>query len=115
LRSATIIDEETLVAEQHAALRAAFAELPPHCQQLLSMLFADPPRSYSEIHATLGIAVGSVVGWTGSSGRTPRHLDAAGNRTEYGGRGIMISAGRGSSAENSLTIGVSPCLSRPPG
>ncbi len=55
-----VIDEEILMAEQNAALRAAFAELPPRCQQLLSMLISDPPRSYAEIHAELGIPVGSI-------------------------------------------------------
>jgi RNA polymerase sigma factor (sigma-70 family) len=55
-----VIDEEILVAERNAALRAAFAELPPHCRQLLAMLFADPPLSYSQISATLGIPVGSI-------------------------------------------------------
>ena len=55
-----VIDEEILMAERNAALRAAFAELPPRCQQLLSMLISDPPRSYAEIHAELGIPVGSI-------------------------------------------------------
>jgi RNA polymerase sigma factor (sigma-70 family) len=55
-----IIDEEILMAERNAALRAAFAELPPKCQQLLGMLTKDPPCSYAEISATLDIAVGSI-------------------------------------------------------
>jgi RNA polymerase sigma factor (sigma-70 family) len=55
-----VIDGEILVAERNAALRAAFAELPPRCQQLLSMLISDPPHSYAEIHAELGIPVGSI-------------------------------------------------------
>ena len=54
------IDEEILVAERNAALRAAFAELPPRCQQLLSMLLSDPPHSYADIHRELGIPVGSI-------------------------------------------------------
>jgi RNA polymerase sigma factor (sigma-70 family) len=54
------IDEEILMAEQNAALRAAFAELPSRCQRLLSMLISDPPHSYAEIHAELGIPVGSI-------------------------------------------------------
>jgi RNA polymerase sigma factor (sigma-70 family) len=54
------IDEEILVAERNAALRAAFTELSARCQQLLSMLISDPPRSYAEIHTELGIPVGSI-------------------------------------------------------
>jgi len=56
----TAIDEEILMAEQNAAVRAAFAELPSRCQQLLSMLISDPPHSYANIHAELGIPVGSI-------------------------------------------------------
>jgi len=55
-----VIDEEILVAERNAALRAAFAELQPRCQQLLSMLLSDPPHSYADIHRELGIPVGSI-------------------------------------------------------
>ena len=54
------IDEEILIAERNAALRAAFAELPPRCQQLLAMLMAEPAYSYAEISATLHIPVGSI-------------------------------------------------------
>ena len=56
----TIIDEEILMAERNAALRAAFAELPPRCQRLLGMLTSDPPSSYAEISATLQIPMGSI-------------------------------------------------------
>jgi RNA polymerase sigma factor (sigma-70 family) len=56
----TIIDEEILMAERNAALRAAFAELPSRCQRLLAMLISDPPSSYAEISATLQIPVGSI-------------------------------------------------------
>jgi DNA-directed RNA polymerase specialized sigma24 family protein len=55
-----VIDEEILVAERNAAMRAAFAELQPRCQQLLSMLLSDPPHSYADIHKELGIPVGSI-------------------------------------------------------
>ena len=54
------IDEEVLSAERNAALRTAFAELPPHGQHLLAILFSDSPCSYSEISATLGIPIGSI-------------------------------------------------------
>jgi RNA polymerase sigma factor (sigma-70 family) len=55
-----VIDEEILRAERDAGLRAAFAELPPHCRQLLSMLISDPPHTYAEISATMGIPMGSI-------------------------------------------------------
>ena len=51
---------EILAAERNAALHAAFAELSLRCQRLLSMLISDPPHSYAEIHAELGIPVGSI-------------------------------------------------------
>ncbi len=56
----TAIDEEILIAERNAGLRAAFAELPLPCQRLLAMLISDPPLSYAEIHERLGIPVGSI-------------------------------------------------------
>ena len=58
--AATAIDEEVIVAERNAALRAAFAELPPRCYQLLSMLVSDPPPPYAEISGKLGMPVGSI-------------------------------------------------------
>lgn len=54
------VEQEIIEAELHAALRTAFAELPPRCRQLLSMLIGDPPHSYAEISATLPIPVGSI-------------------------------------------------------
>jgi RNA polymerase sigma factor (sigma-70 family) len=57
---AAAVDEELLVAEQHAALRDALARMPPGCQQLLALLIADPPVPYAEISARLGISVGSI-------------------------------------------------------
>ena len=56
----TIIDEEILMAERNAALRAAFAELPPKCRQLLALLISDPPCSYAEISEKLQIPMGSI-------------------------------------------------------
>jgi DNA-directed RNA polymerase specialized sigma24 family protein len=35
-------------------------KLPPGCQQLLDLLTADPPVSYAEISARLGIPVGNI-------------------------------------------------------
>jgi len=53
-------EQELLAAERQAALREAFAQLPPNGQQLMSMLIADPPMPYADISARLGIPVGSI-------------------------------------------------------
>jgi len=53
-------EQELLAAERHAALREAFAALSPSDQQLIALLLADPPVSYAEISARLGIPVGSI-------------------------------------------------------
>lgn len=63
----TIVDErseaaeqELLAAERHAALREAFATLPPSDQRLVALLLEDPPLPYAEISGRLGIPVGSI-------------------------------------------------------
>jgi RNA polymerase sigma factor (sigma-70 family) len=55
-----MIEQEILAAELNAALRAAFADLPPRCRRLLSMLLSDPPFSYAKISAALSIPIGSI-------------------------------------------------------
>lgn len=57
---AVVAEEEVLRAERHAALRAAFADLPPGGQRLMELLIVDPPLPYTEISARLGIPVGSI-------------------------------------------------------
>ena len=57
---AVSVEHELLLAERTAALREAFCDLPPGCQQLIALLTADPPVPYTEISARLGIAVGSI-------------------------------------------------------
>jgi RNA polymerase sigma factor (sigma-70 family) len=57
---AATAEQEPLAAECHAALRQVFLELPPGCQRLITLLTADPPVSYAEISARLGIPVGSI-------------------------------------------------------
>jgi DNA-directed RNA polymerase specialized sigma24 family protein len=57
---AVVIDDEILRAERDAALRAAFADLPPRCRELLSMLMRDPPCRYEDISAALGIPMGTI-------------------------------------------------------
>jgi RNA polymerase sigma factor (sigma-70 family) len=53
-------EQEVLTAERHAALREAYGDLPPFCQQPIAMLTADPPVPYAEISARLGMPVGSI-------------------------------------------------------
>ena len=55
-----LIEEELLVAERNAALRAALADLPRGCRELLSMMICDPPCKYADISATLGMKIGSI-------------------------------------------------------
>jgi RNA polymerase sigma factor (sigma-70 family) len=54
------LDAELLRAEQQQALREAFAELPGHCQAILSLLVADPRVPYAEISERLKMPVGSI-------------------------------------------------------
>lgn len=56
----TLIEDQVIAAECDAALRAAFADLPPGCQRLLSLLISDPPVTYAQISATLDMPVGSI-------------------------------------------------------
>ncbi len=56
----TELDQELLRSERHAALRAALAELPAHQRDLLLLLSTDPPPSYQEVSARLGIPIGSI-------------------------------------------------------
>jgi RNA polymerase sigma factor (sigma-70 family) len=55
-----VIEQELIRAERDAALRAAFAELPAGCRDLLSMLISDPPPSYAQVSTALDIPVGSI-------------------------------------------------------
>ena len=55
-----VIEEEVLLAERNALLRAALAELPEADQRLLALLLRDPPLSYAEIGEILGMPPGSI-------------------------------------------------------
>ena len=59
-QAAPSVEEPVLIAERNAAIRAAFAELPPRCRQLLSLLARDPPLTYAEIGARLGLPIGGL-------------------------------------------------------
>jgi len=53
-------EDELLAAERRAALREAFADLQPCCQQLIALLTGNPPPTYADISARLGLPVGSI-------------------------------------------------------
>ncbi|HEY7812999.1 MAG TPA: sigma-70 family RNA polymerase sigma factor [Nakamurella sp.] len=53
-------DFDLLAAERHTLLLEAFAELPENQRRLLELLTVDPPLSYTEISARLGIPIGSI-------------------------------------------------------
>jgi len=57
---AVLADDELLRMERHAALREALADLPPACQRLIALFTLDPPFSYAQIGARLGIPAGSI-------------------------------------------------------
>jgi RNA polymerase sigma factor (sigma-70 family) len=54
------LDAGLLRDERDAALWSALALLDDYCQQLLRVLIADPPPTYAEVSAALGIPVGSI-------------------------------------------------------
>ena len=56
----TAIEEEILLAERNALLRAALAALPESDQRLIALLLRDPPLSYAEIGDMLGMRPGSI-------------------------------------------------------
>jgi RNA polymerase sigma factor (sigma-70 family) len=49
-----------MLAERHDALLAALGELPSAARSLLTLLLADPPRTYRQISDELGIPIGSI-------------------------------------------------------
>ena len=57
---AGVIEQELATAERHAALRDAFAQLPPRDQQLIVLLTENPAMSHAQISAKLGIPVEHV-------------------------------------------------------
>jgi RNA polymerase sigma factor (sigma-70 family) len=54
------LDERLLRSEEHTTLWHAFGQLSGRCQQLLRVVFADPPPSYAEMSAALDIPIGSI-------------------------------------------------------
>lgn len=53
-------DLQLVEAAEDGAVWDAFARLSERCRQLLRALLADPPPTYAELSAALGIPVGSI-------------------------------------------------------
>jgi RNA polymerase sigma factor (sigma-70 family) len=49
-----------LAEERRGVVRGAFDKLPKRDRDLLSMLFSDPPATYTEISSSLGIPIGAI-------------------------------------------------------
>ena len=54
------IDSDLLEGERHEALLMALSGLPDRQRELLLLLIEDPPLSYDQISARLGVPVGSI-------------------------------------------------------
>ncbi len=54
------VEERLLAGERAQEVRAAVSTLPGRSQQLLALLMADPPISYTEISDQLGLPIGSI-------------------------------------------------------
>jgi RNA polymerase sigma factor (sigma-70 family) len=54
------VDAGLLRDERDAALWRALSKLDDFCRRLLRVLMADPPPTYAEVSAALGIKVGSI-------------------------------------------------------
>ena len=68
------VDEELLAREQADAALAALDTLPPTWRSLVGLLTQDPPLSYEEIGADLGVPVGSIGPTRGRCVRRMRAL-----------------------------------------
>jgi DNA-directed RNA polymerase specialized sigma24 family protein len=68
------VDEALLAREQAEEARAALDTLPPTWRSLVIALTQDPPLTYEEIVADLGLPIGSIGPTRGRSVRRLRAL-----------------------------------------
>ncbi len=54
------VDAGLIASERRQAVWDALTTLPPHCQQLLRLLMADPPFTYEQISELIDIRPGSI-------------------------------------------------------
>ncbi|MEU4423102.1 sigma-70 family RNA polymerase sigma factor [Actinoplanes sp. NPDC024001] len=86
---ATEPDQALLDGERNQILLAAFAELSDRHRELLLLLTADPPISYSEISRRLGVPVGSIGPTRARALRRLRECLEQASEQGKGGRGGM--------------------------
>lgn len=71
---ADAVDLALLREEEDLTVRRAVDQLPPRCQALLGLLMLDPPPSYEEVSASLGMPIGSIGPTRGRCLRKLRQL-----------------------------------------
>lgn len=54
------VDAALLDSERDEEVQRVLVELPPRCRQLLHLLMLDPPASYEEVSAAMGMPIGSI-------------------------------------------------------
>jgi RNA polymerase sigma factor (sigma-70 family) len=54
------VDAPVLAEERSAAVREAYAKLPPRCQKLLGLLAGSDPPSYQDVSRILDMPIGSI-------------------------------------------------------
>lgn len=82
------LDSALLAAERDEDVRRALAQLPPRCQELLHLLMMDPPPSYEEISAAMGIPMGSIGPTRGRCLAKLHEILAAGGTAEASARSL---------------------------
>ena len=87
------LEQELLLAERHAALREAFADLPPDCRRLLALLIEDPGGWNGEpLSGDVSSLRAAAAGYGVSPG--PQSMPCSESQMRSPGRMLLGSAGR---------------------
>lgn len=82
------VDHALLAAERDEEVRRGLQQLSPRCQELLELLMLDPPPSYEEVSAAMGIPIGSIGPTRGRCLSRLHEILAASGTAEPGGRSL---------------------------
>ncbi|MGB8652212.1 MAG: sigma-70 family RNA polymerase sigma factor [Mycobacteriales bacterium] len=80
------VDSALLAAERDEDVRRGLAQLSPRCQRLLELLMLDPPPTYEEVSAAMGIPIGSIGPTRGRCLTRLHEILASSGTAERGGR-----------------------------